>query len=154
MVHAILELSRPLSYYPWSVCSFRELWEVIGGCSLSQNVWNLGTSLRKFGTFNPRVSGTPIYLPMIHIIIWWPSGSVIRCHSSPQNRLWSFMYILKKFWYIQSLGYQDPYFRFCGPFVPLGTLVQWLEVVSCPQNKLWNSRYIFKKIWYIKSSGY
>ena len=114
----------------------------------------LGTSLRKFGTFNRRVSGTPIYLPMIHIIIWWPSGSVIRCHSSPQNRLWSFMYILKKFWYIQSLGYQDPYFRFCGPFVPLGTLGQWLEVVSCPQNKLWNSRYIFKKIWYIKSSSY
>ena len=37
----ILELLKPLSYYPWSVYSFRDLWEVIGDCSLLRNgLWN------------------------------------------------------------------------------------------------------------------
>ena len=33
LVHPILEIPIPLSYYPWSVCSFKDPWEVIGGCS-------------------------------------------------------------------------------------------------------------------------
>ena len=34
MVYPIIELLQPLFYYPWSVYSFRDIWEVIGGRSL------------------------------------------------------------------------------------------------------------------------
>ena len=48
LVHPILELPGPLSYYPWSIHSFRGLWKVIGGHSLLQNkLWNPRYILKK-----------------------------------------------------------------------------------------------------------
>ena len=41
--------------------------------------------------------------------------------SQSWNRLRNPKYILKKIWYIQSLGYRDPYIIIYGSFVPLGT---------------------------------
>ena len=48
MVHPIFDLLGPLSYYPWSVHSFRDLWKVIGGRSLLWNkFWNPRYILKK-----------------------------------------------------------------------------------------------------------
>ena len=48
LVHLILELPGPLSYYLWSVYSFRDFWKVIGGCSLLRNkLWNPRYILKK-----------------------------------------------------------------------------------------------------------
>ena len=49
MVHPILELSTLLSCYPWSIYSFRDLWEVIRGHSLLRNkLWNPRYIVKKF----------------------------------------------------------------------------------------------------------
>ena len=54
LVHPIVELLGPLSYYPWFVYSFGDLWELIGGDSLLQNrLWNPRYILEKFDTSNP-----------------------------------------------------------------------------------------------------
>ena len=79
---------------------------------------------------------------------------MIRGCSSPWNRLWNPRYIHKKIWYIQFLGYQDPYFPFGVPFVPLGTPWEVIGGHSLTWNRLWNLRYILKKFWYIQFSGY
>ena len=49
----MLELLKPLSYYPWSVYSFRDLWEVLEIVPyFEMDFGTLGTSLRKFDTSN------------------------------------------------------------------------------------------------------
>ena len=35
----------------------------------------LDISLRKFGTFNPRATTTPISFPMVYLILWGPLGN-------------------------------------------------------------------------------
>ena len=87
----------------------------------------------------------------------WSFGDpwkVIRGCSSPRNGLWNLRYIHKKIWYIQFSGYQDPYFPFDVPFVPLGTPWEVIGGHSPTRNKLWNLRYILKKFWYIQFWGY
>ena len=38
----------------------------------------IGTSLKKFGTFNPRATETPISFPMVHLFIYELLGSYWR----------------------------------------------------------------------------
>ena len=66
----------PLNPFPWSIWSFRDLWKVIEGCSLSRNrLWNPRHILKKISTSNPRATRTPISLLMVHLSIWKPLGS-------------------------------------------------------------------------------
>ena len=52
LVHPILELLRPLSYYPCSVYSFTNLWKMIGSNSLLRHrLWNLRYILEMYQIF-------------------------------------------------------------------------------------------------------
>ena len=88
--------------------------------------WTLNTSLRNFGIYDPLA--TPYHF-LWSIWSFRDHLEVISNRSSSRNELWNPRYILKKIWYIQSLGYRNPYHPSHGPFVPLQTLGKWLDVV-------------------------
>ena len=63
------------------------------------NFGTQGTSLRKFGTFNPQAIGT-LFLFLRSICFFRDPLQMIRGRFAPHNGLWNPRYILKKIWYI------------------------------------------------------
>ena len=88
LVHPIIGLSGPLIPFPQSICSIRDLREVIRGCSTPQNkLWNPRYILRKIWYIQSLSYRTLISLLVVHLIIRGPLGSDWRLFPTPKRTL-------------------------------------------------------------------
>ena len=127
MVHIIQGLPRLLFPFPRSIFPLRilEKWvEVIP--HLRTDFGTLSTSLRKLVIY-PILGLLKPPSPFSQSIgSFRDPWEVIKGCSSPRNGLLNLRYI-------QSSGYRNPYFPSHDPFVPLGNLDKWLEVIPHPR---------------------